>query len=194
MLPEPIAVTLQVTQLLEKLNIPYLIGGSFAGTIHGVVRTTQDSDLMGVLQPQHVDLLVNALQDQFYIEEKTVREAIALQRSFNLIHLETMFKVDMFVSKQRPFDQSQLARRTAQIISTEPEQTAYFATAEDTILTKLEWYRLGNEISDRQWQDVLGILKIQENRLDFNYLQQWAVDLGVADLLQQALHQANLTP
>ncbi len=192
MLPEPIAVTLQVTQLLKKLNIPYLIGGSFASTVHGLIRTTQDTDLMVVLQPQHVTPLVNALQNQFYLDENAIREAILHRRSFNLIHLETMFKVDMFVSKQRPFDQSQLARRTAQIISANPEQTAYFATSEDTILTKLEWYRAGDETSDRQWQDVLGVLKIQNKQLDIAYLRQWAAELGVADLLETALIRAGV--
>ena len=97
MLPEPIAVTLQVTQLLKKLNIPYLIGGSFASTVHGLIRTTQDTDLMVVLQPQHVTPLVNALQNQFYLDENAIREAILHRRNFNLIHLETMFKVDVFV-------------------------------------------------------------------------------------------------
>jgi len=194
MLPEPIAVTLQVTKLLEELGIPYLIGGSFASTIYGLVRTTQDTDLMVVLRPQHVNPLVTALQNQFYINAEAVHEAIVQRRNFNLIHLETMFKVDIFVSKQRPFDQSQLARRTAQLISADPEQTAYFATAEDTVLTKLEWYRLGDEVSDRQWRDVLGILKIQDNRLDLAYLKQWAAELGIADLLQKALHQAGLMP
>jgi hypothetical protein len=192
MLPEPIAVTLQVTQLLKKLNIPYLIGGSFASTVHGLIRTTQDTDLMVVLQPQHVTPLVNALQNQFYLDENAIREAILHRRSFNLIHLETMFKVDMFISKQRPFDQSQLARRTAQIISANPEQTAYFATSEDTILTKLEWYRAGDETSDRQWQDVLGVLKIQNKQLDIAYLRQWAAELGVADLLETALIRAGV--
>ncbi len=192
MLPEPIAVTLQVTQLLKKLNIPYLIGGSFASTVHGLIRTTQDTDLMVVLRPQHVTPLVNALQNQFYLDENAIREAILHRRSFNLIHLETMFKVDMFISKQRPFDQSQLARRTAQIISANPEQTAYFATSEDTILTKLEWYRAGDETSDRQWQDVLGVLKIQNKQLDIAYLRQWAAELGVADLLETALIRAGV--
>lgn len=192
MAPEPIAVTLQVTQLLEELDISYLIGGSFAGTIHGLVRTTQDSDLMVVLQPQHITPLVNALKDRFYLDENAIREAISLRRSFNLVHLESMFKVDIFVSKQRPFDRSQLARRTSQIISAEPEQSAYFATAEDTVLAKLEWYRLGDEISDRQWQDILGILKVQNNRLDIAYLQQWAVELAVVDLLQKALTEAGM--
>jgi hypothetical protein len=190
MLSEPIAVTLLVTDILDNLNVPYLIGGSLASTVHGLVRTTQDVDLVADLRPEHVAPLIQALGDDFYADVEMIHAAIRQRRSFNLIHLETMFKVDIFVSKQRPFDQAQFERRTAQIVATEPEQTAYMASAEDTVLTKLEWYRLGGETSERQWSDVLGVLKVQGNRLDLAYLQRWAIELGVVDLLQKALTES----
>jgi hypothetical protein len=76
------------------------------------------------------------------------------------------------------------------VIATDPERTAYVASAEDTVLTKLEWYRMGSEVSERQWRDVLGVLKVQAERLDLAYLRRWAAALGVADLLEQALSQA----
>lgn len=184
---EPVTVTLLVINALQKLGVPYLIGGSLASTLHGVVRTTLDTDIVAELRLEHVTPLVEILESIFYIDDQAVHEAIQRQSSFNLIHLETMFKVDIFVSKQRPFDQAQFARRTAQIIATNPDQSAYIATAEDTILTKLEWYRLGGEVSERQWRDVLGVLKVQGNRLDLAYLRHWALELRVTDLLEKAL-------
>jgi len=103
-----------------------------------------------------------------------------------------MFKVDVFISKQRPFDRAQFERKAAQVVATEPERTACVASAEDTVLTKLEWYRLGGEVSERQWRDVQGVLKVQAAGLDLAYLRRWAAELQVADLLTKALVEAGL--
>jgi hypothetical protein len=98
--------------------------------------------------------------------------------------------VDVFIHKERPFDRIQFERRVEQKFTTDPEQKAFMATAEDIILVKLEWYRLGSEISDRQWRDILGVLKVQAGRLDLDYLKLWAKELNVADLLQRALKES----
>jgi len=190
MASEQISATLQVIHSLEKLGVPYLIGGSLASAVHGVARATLDTDLITELQPHHAQPLVEALQDRFYIDLDAVRQAIRQQRSFNLIHLGSMFKIDVFVSKRRPFDQARFSRRVAYVVATNPDQTAYISTTEDTILIKLEWYRLGGETSERQWRDVLGMLKIQQVLLDQTYLQHWATELGVADLLTKAMVEA----
>lgn len=192
MLSEPVAVTLQVTEAIESLGVPYVIGGSMASTAHGRIRTTLDVDIVADLQPAHVDALVQALGEAFYVDANAARNAIQHRSSFNLIHLETMFKVDIFIPKDRPFDRQQLARREKQVIGTDPDQMAYVASAEDIILAKLEWYRLGGEVSERQWRDIQGILEVSGNRLDQAYLRHWAAMLNISDLLEQALAEANL--
>jgi hypothetical protein len=190
MLPEPVAATIQVTSVLENLGIPYLIVGSLASTIHGLVRTTQDSDLIAELRLEHIEPFVRALESEFYIDDEMIAGAIAHRSSFNIIHRQSMFKVDVFVPRMRPFVKEQLARARRLAFSVEPRVEALVATAEDTLLAKLEWYRLGGEISERQWRDVLGIIQVQAGSLDLVYLRQWAVELRVADLLERALQQA----
>ena len=190
MLSEPVAVTLLVIEALDTLGAPYLIGGSLASAVHGVARATVDTDLVADLRLEHAEQLAQALSGAFYVDAESIRDAIRHRSSFNVIHLETMFKVDVFVRKQRPFDQAQFERRVAQVVATDPERTAYVASAEDTVLTKLEWYRKGGEVSDRQWCDVLGVLKVQGDRLDRDYLRRMAVDLGVTNLLERALEEA----
>jgi hypothetical protein len=190
MLPEPLAVTVKVTGVLEKLGIPYLIGGSLASTIYGMVRTTQDVDIIAEMRLDHIQPFVTFLQNDFYTDEEMIAESIRHNSSFNIIHRETMFKVDVFIPRQRPFHQSQFARAQKQVIAVEPEVSAYFSSAEDTILAKLEWYHMGGEVSERQWRDVLGILKMRTGALDLDYLRKWAKELKVSDLLEQALKES----
>jgi len=189
-LADPISVTLRVTDILDELNVPYLIGGSLASTVHGLVRTTQDVDLIAELRPSYARPLVEALGEAFYSDLDVIQQAIAQNGSFNLIHLETMFKIDIFVSKRRPFDQSRFERKIAQAVAADTGQTAFISSAEDTILAKLEWFRLGGEVSQRQWRDVLGVIKVQDDRLDLGYLRRWATELDVVDLLEKALIEA----
>ncbi len=190
MLPESISVLMMVVAVFERLRIPYLVGGSMASALYGVARSTLDADIVADIRLEQVREFVASLGADFYADEEMIRSAIEHRSSFNLIHFETMFKVDVFIRKDRPFDQMQFKRRVEQVFAAEPEQKAYMITAEDIILTKLEWYRLGNEISDRQWRDILGVLKVQTGRLDMDYLHNWAVELDVADLLQRALKES----
>lgn len=186
---EPIEVTLRVTAVLEQLGIPYLIGGSLASTLHGMIRTTQDSDIITEMRPEHIQHFVSSLQNEFFIDEEMIADAIQRNSSFNILHRDTMFKVDVFIPSPRPFQQSQLARAQRQAFELDREMSAKFASAEDTILSKLEWYRLGGETSERQWRDIMGILRTREGELDFEYMRNWAKDLNIADLLERALGQ-----
>lgn len=184
---EPIEVTIRVTQVLEKLNIPYLIGGSLASALYGMVRATQDADIVAEMQLEHLVPFVSALQDEFYVDDEMIAESIRRHSSFNIIHRESMFKVDVFIPRPRPFFRSQLARAQKQTFLLENELSANFGSPEDTILAKLEWYRLGGEVSERQWRDVLGMLKTRAGELDLGYMRKWANDLQVDDLLERVL-------
>jgi len=187
---EPVEVTLKVTDVFERLSVPYLIGGSLASTLYGMIRTTQDSDIVAEMRLEHLEPFVSALQDEFYVDDEMIAESIQRNSSFNIIHRETMFKVDVFTPRPRPFLRSQLARAQKQTFTFETEVSAKFASPEDTILSKLEWYRMGGEVSDRQWRDILGVLKTRSGELDLDYLRKWSIELKVADLLERALKES----
>jgi hypothetical protein len=187
MLPEPISVTLLVTEVFEKLKIPYLIGGSMASTIYGTVRITQDVDIIADMQLQHIQPFINDLQSEFYLDEDLIADSIRHNSSFNIIHRKTIFKVDVFIPLRTSFQQSQFIRAKKQIMTNDPKTSAYFASPEDTIIAKLEWYRMGGEVSERQWRDIIGIMKVREGALDLEYLRKWATDQNLIDLFEKAL-------
>ncbi len=188
---EPIEVTLKVTGVFEKLDIPYLIGGSLASTLYGMIRTTQDSDIVAELRLEHLQPFVSALEEEFYIDSEMVTDSIQRKSSFNILHRETMFKVDIFVPSPRPFLASELSRAQRHTFTFAEEKSAKFCSPEDTILTKLEWYRMGGEISERQWRDILGIFKTRAEELDLKYMQKWAQELEVGDLFERALQEVD---
>ncbi len=187
---ESVRVTLLVTSALEKLGVRYAVGGSLSSSLHGVMRSTLDVDIVADLRLEHIQPLVAVLSKEFYADDEMMRDAIEHRSSFNLIHYETSFKVDIFIPKSRAFDQMQLERRTTSVVTTEPEHSLYVTSPEDVVLSKLEWYRMGGEVSDRQWRDILGVLKTKSGNLDLAYLHAWAKELKVADLLERAMKEA----
>jgi len=188
-LMDPLAVASLVARALDDLGVPYFVGGSLASTLHGEPRFTRDADLVAELQPRHAEPLAQALAGTFYADAESIHRAIARKGSFNVIHLATAFKVDIFVSKLRPFDHSSFARR-------EPAQgegyDIWISSAEDTLLAKLDWFREGHEVSDQQWRDILAILTVQKDHLDQGYLSTWSEALDVRDLLEKALGETGL--
>lgn len=171
----------KVIDSLERLGVVYMVAGSFASNFHGVPRMTQDADLVVELDEPGVLILVRELEKDFYVSEEAAREAVRLERMFNAIHLATGFKVDLVIKKDRPFSDVELARRTPGTLAGRPVS---FASAEDTILSKLEWSRDAG--SDRQLADAHGIIQIQSASLDWAYLEKWADALRLRDLLDDA--------
>jgi hypothetical protein len=184
---EGFAALRPVVAELERLGVRYYIGGSVAGSSYGYSRMTQDVDVVAELQMEHVKPLVESLQEAYYVNANTVADAIARRSCFNLIHNKTYFKIDIFASKNRDYNRAAFQRiRKRALVKENPATEFFVASAEDVILSKLEWYRLGDEASDRQWTDILKILEVQQHQVDRVYLQKWAVELDVSDLLNKA--------
>ncbi len=163
-----------------------------ASLAYGIYRTTADVDVIADIHLEHVQPLVKQLEDTYYIDADMIKDAIRHRSEFNLIHLATMFKVDIFVSRQRPFDQRVRQRAQQNELKILGEDiTLNLESPEDVILSKLEWYKMGGGISERQWSDVLGVLKVQGPALDRVYMRQWAGELGVLDLLERAMQEAD---
>ncbi len=191
---EQTQANLLVVWAFDALQIPHFLCGSMASSIHGIYRATADADFVAAVRPHHAEPLTRLLRPAFYADETAIRTAAETARSFNVIHLATMLKVDVFVARENPFHLMQLSRRRLQATGPDGEVAFYVASPEDTVLAKLDWYRQCGCVSDRQWGDVLGVLKVQADTLDRAYLRDWAVRLAVTDLLRRALDDAGLPP
>jgi hypothetical protein len=189
--PDILAAIQPVADVFEQLGVKYYIGGSVASSAYGIARSTLDVDMVSNLDAQQVPELIKILSASYYIDESMVRDAIVERSSFNIIHLATMLKVDIFIVKQGQFDNNALDRRRKDTLDEDaPTIQFYLASPEDLILNKLNWYQLGGSVSERQWSDIQGVLKIQNSLLDMKYLQHWAETLGLLKLLDQALNDA----
>jgi hypothetical protein len=186
---DPFAILGEVVRVFEDLHIPYLVGGSMASSVHGEPRFTRDIDLVADIGEAQVSPLVTALAEQFYADEDLFRAALTRQDCVNIIHLAAAYKIDIFFPGEDGWGQQQLSRRVRVEMGS---QEYYVASAEDMILQKLRWYRLGGEVSDNQWRDVQGILRVQVNTLDRNYLNRWATELQLMDLLERAIGEAGI--
>lgn len=176
-----------VIEAFESLSVSYYLGGSVASSFYGVPRTTLDVDLVADLEAGHAPPLIARLGDKYYASQEAIFDAIARKSCFNVIHLPSMFKVDVFVAKPGLYDRQALARRRAGAVSLGGAAEDFMiASPEDIILSKLQRFRLGRQVSERQWQDVLGVLRVQGPRLDEAYLEHWARELGIGDLLARA--------
>jgi len=170
---------LRVLSILQEFEISYMIVGSYAASVYGFTRRTHDLDVVVALTPEHVPRLADALGEEFYFDKQSALEAIERDDMVNAIHLDSGVKIDFWILHDDEYSQVQFSRRECLDFEGVP---ACVATAEDTILSKLLWYRISP--SERQLDDVRGILTVQEGRLDWEYLHNWAAKLGVEDLLR----------
>ncbi|HLK22907.1 MAG TPA: hypothetical protein VKT81_28370 [Bryobacteraceae bacterium] len=178
----------RILETLDRLEIHYMVVGSAASSIHGIARPTLDVDLVADLHIDQIDDFAEGLKADFYADPEMMRQAILRGRCFNLIQYATSFKFDIFPLAKDEYSRIQFGRRQfSETKSLGPPVECAVASAEDTILNKLHWYRLGGETSERQWNDLRGIIRIQGDTLDRAYMSTWAPQLGVADLLDRLL-------
>ena len=185
----PFVVLIEVIRALDALQIDYVVVGSIASSIHGEYRASGDVDIIARIESRHISSLVESLKNDFYVDDQMIRRAVERGGSFNVIHLTAIFKVDIFITASVLAEQ-QLKRREQHELGSIADQQIWVATAEDTILAKLYWYRLGDEVSELQWRDVRGIIETRRGMLDLDYLDDWASRLELHDLLQRALAES----
>lgn len=184
-----------VMQVFQELGVEYYFGGSIASSTLGISRATNDADLVADFRSAHVAPFLQRLASDYYVSELAIRSAIERRSCFNAIHLATAFKVDVFVLKNRPFDENAMSRRQIQRLNLgHTEVQGPVASAEDIVLAKLEWFRKGGEVSERQWTDVKTVLQVQAPSIDLDYLWHWSREINVDDLLLRVLADAGLPP
>ncbi|MBC7932573.1 MAG: hypothetical protein H7Z38_18595 [Rubrivivax sp.] len=188
---DQIEVLLSVVRVLDDLQIPYIVVGSVASSLQGFSRATADVDIVVDIHLEQAAPLFAALKDEYYIDEQAIRRAISLRRSFNAINFDSLSKIDVYVIKDDEFSRQELERRRLEALLPGDEMgKVYIASPEDTVLSKLRWYRRGGEVSERQLSDVVGVLKVQSGRLDLEHMRAWADRLDVRDLLEQLLKES----
>ena len=182
----PIDLAADIVTRLDRLRIPYVIGGSLAATLVGEPRSTADIDIAVELAVQDLGPLLAAVEDDFYVPADVAARAVGDSSSFNLIDQRSALKVDLFVLGDFPLDRLQIERRQLVDLPTDPPTGAWVTSMEDVVLRKLQWFVAGGRASDRQWRDILGVLRTQDGRLDDDYLDRTAALVGLTAELADA--------
>lgn len=182
-----------VIKVFERLSIRYYIGGSIASSLYGIARATLDIDIVADMKLRHVSVLKESLENDYYFDEDMVKDAIIRKSTFNLIHLKTGTKLDVFIFRKEPYQSEAIQRRRKDTLGEGgTESTFYFSSAEDIVVNKLLWYKMGGKVSERQWRDVVGVIKVQSEQLDTKYLKIWSQKLSVWSLLEKAFKEAGI--
>lgn len=184
--PDILTALTPVVKAFEQLSIQYYIGGSVASSIYGMARATMDIDIVADIKAFHISKLKQLLEEKYYIDEDMIKGAINSSSSFNLIHFETAFKIDIFIYKDEPHQRNAIERKVKDKFDEDLDFEYYFSAPEDIIIAKLQWYVQGNKVSERQWLDIIGVIKVQAGKLDISYLKSWAKKLELYDLLKKA--------
>lgn len=171
-----------IVRELDRAGIPHMLAGSFASSYHGDPRTTNDIDLVIAPTRASLEAFIRSLDPAaYYVSEEAALDAFRRRGQFNVIVLESGWKVDLILRKDRAFSRSEFERREPAAID---ETQVFVATAEDTIVAKLEWARAGE--SERQLRDVMGILELRGSGLDLTYIERWVAELGLSAEWEQA--------
>ncbi len=182
-----------VIKALEESSIAYFIGGSIASSAYGTARATMDVDMILNLKPFQVQTFVDKLKKEYYIDVEMINDALINKSSFNILHLDSMLKIDFFILKDQPYPLKSFERRKQSSFEDSDESIKVFlCSSEDIIISKLEWFKLSDETSERQWSDILGVIKVQKNKLDKEYLKFWAEQLKLLELIQKAFQQSEV--
>jgi len=182
---EGLAALKTVLNALEANAIQYMLGGSFASSFYGIPRATFDADLVVEITPTNAERFYASLKNAFYADPEDISQAAKKHTSFNLIHLETAFKVDIFPLKTDGYSKQAFSRRIKQTLSPESGAGLWLQAPEDVIISKLLWHKLGREASKKQPADIVGVLKTQAGVLDIKYLNFWLERLDLTDLLRK---------
>lgn len=186
-LADPIAVVAKLTVVLDELGIRYMIGGSLASSLYGIPRATQDVDVVADVTESHVGPLADRLSPYFYFDAGAAKDAVRRRSSFNIIDKEEIFKIDVFVMGVDDISGEEMERRSMRQVADAPGREIWVCSPEDIVAHKLHWYKLGDGVSDRQWNDARNVIRVQGKRLDLGYLRRVCAARGVLDLLEKAL-------
>lgn len=185
-----IDATFELSTILDRLGVEHFIGGSIPSIIHGEPRSTNDVDIVAALKTEHIALLQLELGDDYYHDAEMMHDALERTSSFNIMRLNPFLKFDIFVLRHSPDALQEMQRRKRYLLWEDPPRKLPLATPEDTILQKLRWFRLGNGVSDQQWRDIKGVIKVKAPVLDAEYLNEWAKKLELEELLAKAMIDA----
>lgn len=177
---------LYVRNALEAAGVRYAVGGSWASGAFGEPRYTNDIDILADLTLENLDAFLARLPAEFFSDRREARELLLRGRAFNIIHMASLSKFDLFPARAFPLGLQELERAKLVVQPALDSSVIPFVTPEDILLAKLHWYRAGGEVSSTQRRDIEGIVRSQASVMDWGYLRENAAVLGVEDLLPAA--------